>query len=789
MFDLIFRKRREFSAISIFFLLAGCAAVGGYHLNNLYGEPDNSRFDNPIVTVQSNFDSEIQPLLDKRCVVCHGCYDAPCQLKLNSWQGLSRGANKTMVYDGGRLLAGNLTRLFEDADTNAQWRDKNFHPVLNERTSSPAANVEGSVLAQMLLLKQQHPLPQGDKLPDSFDLDISRKQECPKIETFASYASSKPLWGMPYALPGLASAEQTALLDWIAAGSPINPPLPVAEDEQKEIDRWEQFFNQPSLKAQLTARYMYEHLYLAHLYFGELTQDNEQPRFFQLVRSATPPGEPLERISGRRPYDDPGVDRVYYRLIPVPYSVLVKTHMPYRLDAGRLQRWTELFLEANYTVTSLPGWESHIASNPFLVFHQLPVKARYRFMLEEAEYTIMGFIKGPVCRGQVALNVINDHSWAVFVDPDVFDIETDSDFLAKVRKEIRLPAEDESSAGLFSWLKYSKSEEQYLKTKTQALSKLTQRFPIDTNLIWDGDGDNKNASLTILRHFDSATVVKGLYGEKPQTAWLIGYTLLERIHYLLVAGFDVYGDAGHQLSSRLYMDFLRMEGEYNFLALLPKDKRLEVRDFWYRGATKEVQDYLFGRYSNLAVDTAIAFKTDEPLAELYQMVQDRLGPALDKQLSMEVAQSPAEKTLQRIDSLSGVAVSWLPQLAFITLESEDGTLSHYTLIHHDAHTNIAHLLGEAKRRLPQEDTVTILRGFVGAYPNTLFKLQASQAEEFVRQISTLSSEEDYANFAANFAIRRTNPRFWQHSDLIHQAAMSSDFLRGGIFDYNRLENR
>jgi hypothetical protein len=115
-------------------------------------------------------------------------------------------------------------------------------------------------------------------------------------------------------------------------------------------------------------------------------------------------------------------------------------------------------------------------------------------------------------------------------------------------------------------------------------------------------------------------------------------------------------------------------------------------------------------------------------------------------------------------------------------------MSHFSLIHHNAHTNIAHLLGEEKRRLPEEDTVTILRGFVGAYPNTLFVVQAHQAKEFVQQMSVLSSEEDYTRFVEKFAIRRTNPQFWKHSDLIHQAAMASDTLNAGIFDYNRLEN-
>jgi hypothetical protein len=80
-------------------------------------------------------------------------------------------------------------------------------------------------------------------------------------------------------------------------------------------------------------------------------------------------------------------------------------------------------------------------------------------------------------------------------------------------------------------------------------------------LIWDGDGSNDNAALTIFRHFDSASVERGLLGTPPKTAWVVDFPLLERIHYLLVAGFDVFGNVGHQVTARLYMDFLRMEGD------------------------------------------------------------------------------------------------------------------------------------------------------------------------------------------------------------------------------------
>ena len=39
---------------------------------------------------------------------------------------------------------------------------------------------------------------------------------------------------------------------------------------------------------------------------------------------------------------------------------------------------------------------------------------------------------------------------------------------------------------------------------------------ISLNVIWDGAGRNPNAALTVLRHFDSATVVQGFLGPKPK---------------------------------------------------------------------------------------------------------------------------------------------------------------------------------------------------------------------------------------------------------------------------------
>lgn len=84
---------------------------------------------------------------------------------------------------------------------------------------------------------------------------------------------------------------------------------------------------------------------------------------------------------------------MWYRLVEEREAIVAKTHMPYALDAQRLARWKSLFIEADYEVTALPSYDEKDASNPFRTFDEIPVGNRYRFMLDEAQFTVMSFIK------------------------------------------------------------------------------------------------------------------------------------------------------------------------------------------------------------------------------------------------------------------------------------------------------------------------------------------------------------------------------------------------------------
>jgi hypothetical protein len=51
----------------------------------------------PLVQVPAepvSFLNDVKPVLDSRCVVCHSCYNAACQLKLGSYEGVDRGGSK-----------------------------------------------------------------------------------------------------------------------------------------------------------------------------------------------------------------------------------------------------------------------------------------------------------------------------------------------------------------------------------------------------------------------------------------------------------------------------------------------------------------------------------------------------------------------------------------------------------------------------------------------------------------------------------------------------------------------
>ena len=754
IFQLLFRLRRIFGICCVI-----CAS------NTVIA-------DNSSVTLKAN------QLLEQRCMVCHGCYDAPCQLKLEANAGLQRGASKDLVYDSSRLRAGKMTRLFDDGFTERQWRKKGFYPVLDNE------NPKQGIMHRMLSLKQAHPLPSRGTLPEGFDFSLYRDQQCSKQDEFDRFEKDYPLWGMPYGLPGLNPDEHKTMVSWIEKGAPAIELAPLTPSVQRALVQWEKFLNGESNKSKLMSRYLYEHLFLAAIYF----ENNGKPTWFRIVRSYTKPGRNIGLLSTTRPYDDPRTKHFYYRLQRMPVTALKKRHMPYLFDQARIDLYRELFLTPEYEVKQLPGYSSEIASNPFKSFEQIPVDSRYRFLLAEAQFSIMNFIKGPVCRGQIALNVIDDHFWVMFIKPGNADPDLQASFLAKESDNLRLPSDETRGViDILTWKKYARAEARYKTARQRVIKKqiVDKDQWLTLDAIWDGDGTNDNAALTIFRHFDTASVVKGFVGKQPKTVWVIDYSLLERIHYLLVAGFDVYGSAVHQLTSRLYMDFLRMDGEFNFLLFMPPKTRVELRDYWYRGASKVTKESFFGISGLVDEPSGVRYKTKSPKSEFLSLMRDRIYKAKANNYSYsKTASADTNSAFQQLENNTGAHNQFMPGVSFVNIIGS-GHDEAYTIIRNSGYSSIGQLFDEKERRLPAEDSLTIVRGFIGAYPNYFFQVSESQIGLFASDIANMKTEGDYETLVEHYGVHRNAPWFWRISDKFHQMQKNQSSIDPGLFDYNR----
>lgn len=755
----------------------------------------------PPVTVQLpnraiDYQREVKPLLDKRCTVCHSCYNSPCQLKMDSFEGVDRGASKQAVYNGTRLHSMEPTRLFVDAQTTGQWRKKGFTSVTS---STVSGNLNDSLMIQLLAHKQKNPKSRGEYRPEAEDLTCAQDQD-----ELGSYLEKHPNNGMPFGFPPLKADEFNLIAGWLVQGAKGPDAAQQAElitpkpADARAIAQWEAFFNQDDPKHGITARYLYEHLFLAHLTFNSGSSE-----FYELVRSRTAPGQPIDLIATVRPYDDPGVERVYYRLRKIHSTIVHKTHMVFELDDAQLKRLEELFISPDWLQKPhLVGYEPQLSANPFKAFEQIPPRSRYQFLLDNSQYIIMTFIHGPVCKGQIALNVIDDHFWVMFMDPEHDLSVSYPGFLRLHSDKLRMPIEQGSDMGIFSAVtdRYSKGAQEFYRAR-QDYYTAHHYAGLGYEAIWKGTRPQDAPLLTVYRHFDNASVHKGVLGSLPKTVWVIDYPLLERIYYALVAGFDVYGNVAHQLSLRLYMDTLRTEGESYFLDFLPPEQRQEIMQSWYLGLdVKKIG------YHPSALPARISFSSNDPKREFVEeLVDHRLLPAAGiafdplnylragaEYPQLPVSYRTADDYLRALRALAKPGMPFVrlvndynANLAYLRVRLPDGNDRVASLVVNRWHDSVAFLFGEDGRLDPAKDDIDFIPGLIGSYPNYFFDVRVEDLPDFLDLLAHFSGSARDQERLVRYGINRADDRFWETYDWFQQRFNRDEPVRGGLLDLNR----
>jgi len=152
-----------------------------------------------------------------------------------------------------------------------------------------------------------------------------------------------------------------------------------------------------------------------------------------------------------------------------------------------------------------------------------------------------------------------------------------------------------------------------------------------------------------------------------------------------------------------------------------------------------------------------------------------------------VGDESIRSSLERLSHVSGRAASLLPEMSFVTVTGPEGARGHLTILRDSGHSNVAQLFHEDERRLPAEDELTVVHGFLGAYPNALFEVPQKDLQAFVDAVATLDDEMAYGALRRRFGVLRSSSRFWTFSDQINTDHGKADGLTAGLFDYNRLE--
>ncbi|WP_163340569.1 fatty acid cis/trans isomerase [Desulfopila sp. IMCC35008] len=771
--------------ILFYLILAGCAAP----------TPQNPAYQFKPPTRKLDYLADVEPILVKRCVVCHSCYNSPCQLKLSSWDGLERGASKEKIYNGGRLKTMDPSRLLVDAHSEQQWREKGFFSVLQKGEQS----YDESAFFMLLDHKRVSPSVKGDYYPEDKDLT------CAKNTTeLKDYLNKHPNRGMPFGFPPLKQEEFNTVAGWLMQGA-YGPTAEqqatlkeISIEDQKMIDIWEKFLNNPDPKYGMTARYLYDHLFLAHITFE--TGGND---FFELVRSKTGPGEPIDIIATVRPYDAPGTETFYYRFRKIYSTIVHKTHMVFPLGKKQLNRINELFISPDWMESPhFVSYDAIESANPFKTYAQIPARSRYQWLLDNAHYTIMTFIRGPVCKGQVALNVINDHFWIMFLDPD-YDLSVKYPGLIKFQlNNLRMPGEQGSEYKLYKTLTDNVHYQwaiNYYKAR-QEFYAIIYPDGLGVDAIWKGNKPDDDPLLTVFRHFDSASVHRGVWGNLPDTMWVVDFPLFERIYYALVAGFDVYGTAGHQLATRLYMDALRVEGESYFLDFMPEAIRSSMMSSWYTGITLDKI-----HYHPSPVPAGSSFTTEEPKRELIEsIVNDHIivdDIAFDTNYLKTGESYPALPQYYNSieDIVTGFIASSAPGVSFFRHEANTNANVAWIKItnipNHDDivissivdrwHDNVKFLFLEKYFLNPEKDRADFIPGFVGSYPNYFMVVDYNDLPDFLDLLDVYDGGAESIERFKKYGINRADDNFWEVYDWFQNAFNVSERENAGLIDLNR----
>jgi hypothetical protein len=250
------------------------------------------------------------------------------------------------------------------------------------------------------------------------------------------------------------------------------------------------------------------------------------------------------------------------------------------------------------------------------------------------------------------------------------------------------------------------------------------------------------------------------------------------------------------------MDFLRIEGEINFLSYLPAKIREPMFKSWYIGDT-EIQ-----RESRKLMNrgTKVRYKTTNPKNELIEKVvkshilkstKIHFDPINYFSYGEKPPKMPKSFRTHQ-DYIQGVRSLTAPGTGFVKHFTDHGAnLLHLriifpngksrvnTLVVNRWHDNVNSLFGEESRLDSSKDTIDIVRGSIGSYPNLFAVVRHNELADFFDLIANFDGSDIYMKKIEKYFISRSHPKFWETFDWFQRDFEKSEPLEAGLYDLNR----
>jgi hypothetical protein len=230
--------------------------------------------------------------------------------------------------------------------------------------------------------------------------------------------------------------------------------------------------------------------------------------------------------------------------------------------------------------------------------------------------------------------------------------------------------------------------------------------------------------------------------------------------------------------------------------------RKAMRDSWYQGIDAKLFGFFDKPLYGIGKETAISYQTSDYKKEFFERIQQRLGPTGGepdlinrclKEPCIRANNSPyqqqADGMMRQLADLKGYEIEALPEVSFLRIKTTDPEKDLvYTLIRNQKLSNVSFIFAENLRRQPEQDTLTVVPGFLGSYPNIFLSVLIQQVPEFIEHLKHARTGAEKDLFYNRYGIRRNNPQIWQYYDWFNQKYLHEQPGTAGFFDMNRYEN-